>query len=139
MDPRLQEASFEQSTRLLTGFAGLSRLGYYGRGKQVQSDTVSSALTAIGKKISLARNVNPLKIVGSDKFIPRIQETLEGWSKDDPATVKKLPVEADMPEWVANLSLEKGVSEQMRAICDCMLIAFYFLLRIGEYTRKRTQ
>ena len=94
---------------------------------------------AIGKKISLVRNVNPLRVVGRDKFIPRIQETLEGWSKDDPATVKKLPVEADVPEWVANLSLEKGAIEQMQVIGDCMLFAFYFLLRIGEYTKKRTQ
>ena len=121
---------------MLSGFAGLSRTGYYGRGKQVASGTVASALTAIGKKISLAHNVNPLKESGGKGFVPRIQEMLEGWGKDDPATTKMLPVEADVPEWVCKLALDPGASEQLRATADSMLYAFYFLLRIGEYTKK---
>jgi len=139
VDPYLQETPFEQRVRMLTGFAGLSRTGYYGRGKQVASGTVSSALTAVGKKISLASNVNPLKDQGGKNFVPRIQEMLEGWSKDDPPTTKMLPVEADVPEWVCKLAMTPGASEQLKATADSMLYAFYFLLRIGEYTKKHSR
>ena len=111
VDPELQETPFQTSTRIITGFSGLSRTGYYGRGKRIQSATVSSALTAVDKKISLAHNVNPTKLQGGKEFIPRIQEILEGWYKEDPPTLNKLPVEVDVPEWVTNQAAKSDSTE----------------------------
>jgi len=54
-------------------FAERVRTGWFGRGKQVQANTVASALTAIGQKIALDMNVNPTKLTGSDKFLPALQ------------------------------------------------------------------
>ena len=62
VDPELQDTSFQTSTRLVIVFVGLSRMGYYGRGKKVQSTTVSSAHMAVGKKTTLAHNANPTKL-----------------------------------------------------------------------------
>ena len=64
---------------------------------------------------------------------------LDGWRKDDPATEKKLPVEADVPEFLVNLGFEEWASEQVKAIGDLTMIAFYYLLRVGEYTVKGTR
>ncbi len=64
---------------------------------------------------------------------------LDGMRKDDPHTKKKLPVEADVPEFLVSLGAEKGASERVRAVGDCALIAFYYLLRVGEYTVKGTR
>ena len=64
---------------------------------------------------------------------------LTGWAKDDPATVKKMPVEADVPEFMAEQGYRKGGSQLSRAVGDCALIAFDFLLRVGEYTIKRSR
>lgn len=141
VDPWLQKANVEHElkVRSLTGFAGLSRLGYYGQGKQVQAGTVSTAITAVGKTIALAYGANPTKVKGSDKFLPRLVETLEGWEKEDPATKMKLPVEADVPELVANAGRNSCASEALRAIGDLMLITFYFMLRIGKYTMRKGQ
>ena len=61
---------------------------------------------------------------------------LDGWSKADPPTVKKLPVEVDIPEFLANVGRCEGASEKDRAVGDLALIAFYYLLRVGEYTKK---
>ena len=139
MDPELQETPYNHRIRCLTGFAALQRKGYYGRGREIPVGSVSSALTAVSQKIVLAHEVNPTKQRGSDKFAPRIAEMLAGWGKEDPATIKKLPVEANVPELLALASLMKGTTELQMAIGDCALVAFYYLCRVGEYTVKKTR
>ncbi len=47
-----------------------------------------------------------------------------------------LPIEADIPEYLATLGLQPSATTLDRAIGDLTLIAFYYLLRIGEYTCK---
>ena len=64
---------------------------------------------------------------------------LAGWGKEDPATVKKLPVEANVPEFLALAGKEKQATELQQVVGDCALIAFYYLCRVGEYTVKKTR
>ncbi len=91
------------------------------------------AITAIGKTIALAYRHSPTKILGSDKFHDRIQEVLSGcWKRHDPHTTKKLPVKADVPEYIAALSLQRDATEQHKVVGDMVLIAFYYLLQIGN-------
>ncbi len=91
---------------------------------------------AIGQTISLACNNNPTKIAGSDKFIPMIQVMIDGYTKADPPTKKMLPVEADVPELLVKMGYDKSGLAHSQAVGDLSLIAFYYLLRIGEYTVK---
>ena len=71
-----------------------------------------------------------------DKLVPRISQMLRGFKKDDPPTMKKLPIEVDIPEYISLCSLRPAAAEQTRATADLILIAFYYLLRAGEYTVK---
>jgi hypothetical protein len=64
---------------------------------------------------------------------------MDGWRKADPPTVKKLPVESDVPELLATVGARHDTNELDRAIGDLALIAFYYLLRVGEYTVKATR
>jgi hypothetical protein len=64
---------------------------------------------------------------------------LEGWGKVDPPTRKMLPVESDVPEFMASLGRLQDAAELDKAIGDLGLIAFYYLLRVGEYTCKLTR
>jgi len=112
------------------------RTGYYGKGKQVKNCTVSSALTAVGQTIALACNDNPTKIKGSDKLLPRLQIMLDGYGKEDPATIKKLPVQADVPELLVSTAYQGSGTARDKASADLTMIAFYYLLRVGEYTIK---
>jgi hypothetical protein len=48
-------------------------------------------------------------------------------------------VEADIPEYLVQLSLHPATSAHEKAVGDLALIAFYYLLRIGEYTIKGTR
>ena len=61
---------------------------------------------------------------------------LDGWRKEDPAVEKKLPVECDIPEYLATLGRRAVATELQRAVGDLSLISFYYLLRIGEYTGR---
>ena len=48
---------------------------------------------SVGKEILLAIEVNPVKKAGSDKMVPRLAQTLDGWRKDDGPVMKKLSVD----------------------------------------------
>ena len=61
---------------------------------------------------------------------------LAGWRKFDPPTLKKLPVAIDIPELLAEEGRDPNANELDRAVGDLVLIAFYYLLRVGEYTIK---
>ena len=118
------------------GFAQRIRTGYYGRGRQVQAATVTSAITAVGQTISMAVGNNPAKILGSDKFLPALQIMIEGYEKADPPTRKMLPIDSDVPELLIEMGYSTSGTAHTQAVGDLTLIAFYYLLRIGEYTIK---
>jgi hypothetical protein len=85
----------------------------------------------------MACNENPTKVIGSKKILPALQIMLDGYTKADPPTQKKLPVEADVPELLVEMGYGKSGYVHTQAIRDLSLIAFYYLLRIGEYTVER--
>ena len=61
---------------------------------------------------------------------------LDGWKKKDPPTMKKLPIEVDIPEYLVERAMQSEATEGTKATADLTLIAFYYLLRVGEYTCK---
>ena len=42
----------------------------------------------------------------------------------------------DAPEFLEELGMDKYATEVVKAVGDCAVIAFYYLLRVGEYTVK---
>jgi hypothetical protein len=84
VDPYLDGTPFQTRVRCLTGFSHRVRAGFFGHGQQVQSSTVSQAVTTIGQTIKMARNVNPTKMMDSNKFLPAVQVVLDGYGKTNP-------------------------------------------------------
>ena len=72
---------------------------------------VSLAKMAVGQSITLACGTNPTKLVGFDKMILGLQQTPDGWRKDDPPMKKQLPVEADVLTYVGDLGRMAGATE----------------------------
>jgi hypothetical protein len=62
---------------------------------------------------------------------------LDGYTKADPLTQKKLPVEDNVPKLLVKTGYGKSGSVHTQAVGDLSLIAFYYLLCIGKYTVKR--
>jgi hypothetical protein len=61
---------------------------------------------------------------------------MDGLRKDDEPTIKKLPIEADIPEYLVALALQRNATDEEQAVADLIQLAFFFLLRVGEYTMK---
>ena len=83
----------------------------------------------------MARGVNPTKLDGSEKFTPRVSQTIDGWRKADPPAKKMLPVDIDVPNYLEELGRQQSATPLMAAVGCLTLVAFYFLLRVGEYTK----
>ncbi len=64
---------------------------------------------------------------------------MQGWRKADPLTLKKLPVETDAPKLLSKVGQLPMSNKLDIAIGDLTHIAFYYLLRVSEYTIKSTQ
>ena len=79
---------------------------------------------AVGQTIALACNNNPTKINGSNKLLPCLQIMLDRYRKEDPATIKKLPVQADIPELLVSRAYQGGGTEMDKAATDLTMIAF---------------
>ena len=94
------------------------------------------AIMAIGRKISVEIGVDSTKAVGSKRQVSRLAWCFDGWTKEDPPMVKKLPVEADGLKLLVKLGMSPCATEKTREVDDLTLIAYYllFLLQIGEYT-----
>ncbi len=75
-------------------------------------------------------------MTGSKKILPRLQQTYDGWQKEDPPTTKQLFIEADIPKLLLKWGQNASATELDRAIDNLTLIAFYYLLRIGKYKVK---
>ncbi len=102
LDPYLQDTPFPWRVRALTRFAVRAWKGAFGKGRQVQARTVSGYVLSVGQTIALAIRANPVKTKNGDKYLMRLQQTLDGWRHADPPTQKKLPVESDVPEYLVN-------------------------------------
>ena len=91
---------------------------------------MSQAVSAVGKTVTLAIGVNPTKEAHSDHLVERLQQMMDGFRKEDPPTLKKLPVEVDVPEQMARMGRAACALALLMAVGDLGLIAFYFLLRV---------
>ena len=131
LDPR--STRFTTKVRAVSGFAARTRIGYYGRGKRVAVGTVRPALTAVGQTIAMDTGTNPLQVAGTDKLLPPLKMVLDGWGKEDDPVKKKLPVGADVPRQMVKKSKRSGASQKDMRIGFLAVIAFFYLLRIGEY------
>jgi hypothetical protein len=61
---------------------------------------------------------------------------LDGYRKVDPPTRKKLPVQAGVPELLVEQAYQSSMTQRQRATADLTMVAFYYLLWVGEYTVK---
>ncbi len=68
---------------------------------------------------------------------------IESFKRTDPATKKHLAVPVEVPNYIFRTT-RNSTDRRMKAVGEMTLVAFYFLLRVGEYThhgngQRRTQ
>lgn len=57
---------------------------------------------------------------------------MSGFKKVNNPTVKKLPIEIDIPKYIASFGCQDNAGNWDKAIGDLTIVAFYYLLRVGE-------
>jgi len=136
-DPFLQNLSHIKQISVLQAFAKWVRQGKAGRGHQIRAGTVQEALSAIGKTFELAGLPNPLYQPNSDKFEIHIRRQLEAFRRIDPPSKPQLAVPVAIPNWIYQTS-RQSKNPHIRAIGELSLMAFFFLLHVGEYTHNNS-
>ena len=121
---------------ILVGFAERVRTGYFGRGKAVGVQQVTVALRAVGKTCKLAGKPNPV-YRAEQKYLLPIERQVECYRREDPPPVPELAVPVAVPNWLFQQGLTSRASRKTEAVGLQVMIGFYFLLRVGEYTNTR--
>jgi len=142
-DPYLQDVDRTKQIALLQLFARWVREGAAGRGRQVKTGSIQAALGAIGKTIELAGFDNPLHRTGTNIYHAAIAMQTETYRRTDPVVKKQLAVPVTVPNFIFRETRNTS-DNRLKAAGELVLIAFYFLLRVGEYTHhgrgaRRTQ
>jgi hypothetical protein len=135
IDPFLRNTGRLESDVIVTAFAARVRTGVYGRGTQIRVSGVQDALASIATTCMLAGQQSPIHRT-EEKYTLAIERLVEGYRRADPPSVPQLAV----PITVPNLCFEAGMlspHEHIRGAGHLCTIAFYFLLRVGEYTQAR--
>lgn len=130
--PDLQHIQRKLQIDLLGAFAHHVRHGGVSTRKhKVRAQTVAVALRAISTTLQLDGKPNPLAD-SQGKHPKAISQLLEGYRRADPPSQPKLAVPLVVPR---HLVLKGSIgTEKQKAVGDLALIAFYYLLRVGEYT-----
>jgi hypothetical protein len=143
-DPFLPSQTDTERLNVLVAFAARCRTGVWGRGNQIQSGTVATTVRHIGQTFELGGYPDPRHrgaANGTDLHLA-FSRLYHGYRSSDPASKSQiaLPVKVFL-DIIQNEGESADPLEQ--AISDFVVIAFYFLLRVGEYTcpsgTKRTR
>jgi len=119
-------------------FAQLRRQGTYSGGVPVRAGTVSATLLAVRKEIERLVDTDPAMAKNKDRFVWQIEQLLAAYRKLDPAPSRSWPVTPSMLAYLHGMvGRDNRPShwgrEKLCAAVDLSVIAFFFLLRPGEY------
>jgi hypothetical protein len=123
-----------QRSIIITAFAARVRSGYYGLGKTVGVQTVTNALSAVSKTIELAGQPSPVYQAPKTYTLP-VARLVEGFRRQDPPSVPQLAIPVAVPNEIIR-NAYKTSNPKLQTTADLSLMAFYYLLRVGEYTRN---
>ena len=111
------------------------RTGTYGRGSKIKVSGIQDALASITKTFQLAGKTSPLyRADGIYTLV--LERMIEGYRREDPGAVPQLAVPITLPNMCYKAAM-LSTSPLTQATGQLCLIAFYYLLRVGEYTQPR--
>lgn len=139
VDPFLEGVPDPARVILLTGFARHVREGHAGRGHTVRSGSVQDALCAVGKTFELDLRPNPTYQPGAyGTYWAPIRDMIRCYRRDDPKSSPQLAVPVAITEYLLDAHWNQNPHcPHAQATADLTNIAFYYLLRVGEYTKPR--
>jgi hypothetical protein len=126
-----------ERTLLFLAFAVALRQGRFHDGKRVRGAEIERALRECAQLMVAQGLEDPRKSDSADHRLSRsITTYIASCKTDDPPALPQQAIPSSVIRWIAN---NTGISQQQRTIVTAHLIvlAFFFLLRVGEYTHSR--
>ena len=137
MDKFLEKCSQQEKIIIITAFAARVRTGHYGKGTTVRASSVAQALAAISKTFELAGKQSP--VYQTEKvYKAAVARQMEGYKRCDPPSTPQLAVPIMVPEECQRQAYTTK-NPVLKAVGDLSIIAFYYLLRVGEYTKPKVK
>ena len=134
VSPFLESCGYDKRAAILSAFAVRVRQGDYGRGHRITTQSVDRALRAVGQTFQLAGRNDPTKIHGGRERIIQLRRQLETYRREDPPPKPQLALPVSVIKHLQVQSQAGGLDPDLCAVNDLATIAFFFLLRVGEYT-----
>jgi hypothetical protein len=129
-----QPSDQDTTDRLLT-FAVAVREGKYGLGKQVKVQSVERALRHVAQKLVLDGHPNPRRASPAQHSLNLpIAWIIKKFRDEDPPAQPKLAIPVST---ITTISKKYRWTPHLNAVADLTLIAFFYLLRVGEYTTPK--
>jgi len=135
LDLFLQRQTACEKAVILTGFAARVRTGAYGNGNQVNVQTVANALSVISKTNQLVGKQSPVLEKEGEYILP-LKRMVERFKRIDPPAIPQMAVPKEVPEAAQKVAYLSS-DARLHAAGDLTVIAFYFLLCSGEFTKPR--
>ena len=134
-DPFLTNCTNSQQVIITTAFVARVRRGFYRKGQQVIVETVPQALSAISKTCELAGEPSPILQAEKTDKVP-VAQLVEGFRRQDPSATPQQATPIAVPEQCYVRGYKTPLHKE-QAVGDLAIIAFYYLLRVGEYTKPK--
>ena len=118
----------------MLGFAARNRTGFIGKGRQVSAQTVEKALRHVAQAFVLEGYDDPRRAgAGSNLALP-FTHILKSFRDKDPAPQPLVALPVHAIDLAAAARNDPGTTPREVATAHLIVIAFDFLLRVGEYT-----
>jgi hypothetical protein len=126
-----------QQTHILLAFAARVRAGAFGHGRQVGSQSVKTALRHVAQTFVLPSYADPRGGLAGPELRLAFSRLCHSYRNEDPAPRPQLALPVSVFQ---DIMANEGASldPKVRAMADLVVIAFFFLLRVGEYTPPTT-
>jgi hypothetical protein len=132
IDPFLE--AFQDKVPFLQIFAGRVHSGELAaRGNPVKSRSAEDYVRHVAQTF-LNMGAKDPRLNSAFQINFRIQRTLRAWKQKDPAPLRVKPIPITVIRNIAVSATSDVVDSAFHAASDMIIIAFFFLLRPGEYT-----
>jgi hypothetical protein len=122
----------QATTDKLLTFAVAVREGKYGLGSPVKVQSVERALRHVAQKFVLDGHPDPRKSSAAQQSLDLpIARLIKSYRDSDPPPEPKLALPIST---ITAIATHYNWSPHLEAVADLVTIAFFFLLRVGEYT-----
>jgi integrase len=133
-DPHLTKLSKAKKQQLLLAFAARTRTGYYGRKKQVGSQQVQKAVRHVAQAAVMAGYPDPRRTYGAKELDLPFNHLNKAYRDADPAPKPQVALPVNTIRTAASIGHQPRATKTALATGDLIIVAFFFLLRVGEYT-----